>query len=385
MSATPKSAPGLSAGLDQAIDSALTEQRIVGTVVLVSHQGEVMYQRAAGFADREAQIPMRENAIFRLSSLSKPIVSAAVLAAAERGLLRLDDTVAQWIPEFQPSLPDGTKPVISIRQLLNHTAGLWYGFFEPEDGPYHQANVSDGLDQPGLSMEENLKRLASVPLAFPPGTSWAYSLGTDVAGEVLARACRCSLPEAVSRLVTAPLAMTDTGFAVTDTSRLVVPYADGSPGPKRMGELERVKMAYGPGFIHFAPSRVFDQRSYPSGGCGMVGTGDDFWRFLKALHEGGSPILSTPSVTAMTTDQTGGQGSGPGTAFGFGLSVITDSALAQTPQSAGTFTWGGVYGHSWFVDPAKGLTVVALTNTAVEGVSGKFRADIRDAIYAAAD
>ncbi|HXM40864.1 MAG TPA: serine hydrolase domain-containing protein [Bryobacteraceae bacterium] len=382
-SATQSSASTLNANLDRVIDRAVTERRIAGAVVLVSHDGKPVHQQAAGFADREAGMPMRENAIFRLSSLTKPIVSATALALVEREQLNLGDTVAKWIPEFQPALPDGTRPEITIRELLNHTAGLGYGFFEPEDGPYHQANVSDGLDQPGLSMRENLKRIASVPLAYKPGTSWGYSVAADVAGEVIVRASRSSLPEAVSRFVTTPLAMRDTGFAVADTSRLAVPYADGSPLPVRMGAVQVVKLPFGPGSIRFAPSRAFDPNSYPSGGCGMVGTAADFVRFLEALRSGGSPILSAQSVRAMTTDQTGGRGPGPGTAFGFGLSVVTEPEIAQTPQSAGTFAWGGVYGHSWFVDPAKRLTVVVLTNTAVEGLTGQFPMQIRDAIYAA--
>jgi CubicO group peptidase (beta-lactamase class C family) len=300
----------------------------------------------------------------------------------EQGKFSLDDRVAKWIPEFQPSLGDGTTPEIAIRQLLSHTAGFAYGFLEPDDGPYHRANVSDGLDQPGLSMDENLKRIASVPLAYQPGTSWAYSVSTDIAGEAIARACSRSLPEVVSRFVTAPLAMTDTGFVVEDTSRLAVPYADGSPRPVRMGSLEIVKMAYGPGSLRFAPERVFNRDSYPSGGCGMVGTAGDFMKFLEALRTGGSPILSSQSVRAMTANQSEGRGPRPGTAFGFGLSVITDPAAAQTPQSPGTFAWGGVYGHSWFVDRAKGLSVVALTNTAIEGTAGRFPMELRAAIYA---
>ena len=362
----------LATNLDRSIDRALAEQRIVGTVVLVSHEGELIYSKAAGFADREAGIPMRENAIFRLSSLSKPIVSAAALAMIESGAIGLDDVVTKWIPEFQPALPDGIPGPPTMRQLLSHTAGLAYGFLEPEDGPYHRANVSDGLDQPGLSIDENLRRIASVPLAYQPGTAWGYSVATDVAAAAMARAGG-SLEDVVRRFVTGPLKMTDTAFWLTDPSRLAVPYADGTPVPTRMKDLELVKAANGPGWIRFAPARVFDLSSYPSGGCGMVGTAGDFLRFLEALRTGGGP---------MTTNQSGGLGPGPGIAFGFGLSVITDPVLAQSPHSAGTFTWGGVYGHSWFVDPAKHLSVVALTNTSVEGVAGKFRADLREAIYA---
>jgi len=383
MTGTQNGTATLSAHLDPVIDRALAEQRIVGTVVLASYDGELVYRRAAGFADRESGIPMRENAIFRLSSLSKPMVSATALAMVEQGQLNLDDTVRKWIPEFHPALPDGTEPEITIRELLSHTAGLSYGFFEPEDGPYHKANVSDGLDQPGLSIEENLERIASVPLAYKPGTSWAYSVAADVVGATIARAGRCSLPEAVSRFVTMPLAMKDTGFAVTDRTRLAIPYADGSPIPAPMEAFQIVNFAYGS--IRFAPARVFDPSSFPSGGCGMNGTAHDFMTFLEVFRTGGKPILTAESVKAITTDQTHGRGPGPGLAFGFGVSVVTDPATAGTPQSTGTYAWGGVYGHSWFVDPAKRLTVVMLTNTAVEGVFGQYPTQVRDAVYAAQD
>lgn len=354
---------------------------MVGTVVLVLYDSNFIYRRAAGFADREAGMPMREGSIFRLSSLTKPIVSATALAMVERGLLKLNDEVTKWIPEFQPALADGTRPEITIRQLLNHKAGLSYRFLEPLDGPYHKANVSDGLDQPGLSIEENLNRIASVPLAYPPGSSWGYSVSADVLGEVIARANCSSLPEAVTRYVTAPLAMNDTSFGIDEISRLAVPYADGRQRPTRMAEFQVVQSPYGS--IRFAPSRACNPNSYPSGGCGMNGTADDFAKFLETLRVGGDPILKPESARAITSDQTEGRGPQPGVAFGFGLSVVTDPAVAQTPQSAGTFAWGGVYGHSWFVDPANRLTVVIMTNTAVEGVYGRFPGQIRDSLYAA--
>jgi CubicO group peptidase (beta-lactamase class C family) len=167
--------------------------------------------------------------------------------------------------------------------------------------------------------------------------------------------------------------MSDTGFAVADSSRLAVPYADGSPAPERMGSVQEVKMPYGPGSIRFEPARAFEPSSFPSGGCGMVGTADDFMKFLEALRTG-------ESTRAMTANQTGRLGPRPGFAFGFGLSVLIDPEAAQTPQSAGTFAWGGVYGHSWFVDPIKDLCVLVLTNTSVEGMS-RFAMQVRDAVY----
>ena len=141
--------PAYEALVSPVVERAVMENRLVGAVVLIARDGEIVYRRAAGLADREARTPMREDAVFRLSSLTKPIVSAAAMALIERGQLALDAPATRWLPEFRPKTPDGVEAVITIRQLLTHTAGLNYGFFEQPDGPYHRAGVSDGLAEPG--------------------------------------------------------------------------------------------------------------------------------------------------------------------------------------------------------------------------------------------
>jgi CubicO group peptidase (beta-lactamase class C family) len=156
--------------LNQVIDRALSENRIIGTAILAARDGNVVFSRAAGLADRASGRPVRGDTVFRLASMTKPIVSAATLVLVERGKIQLDDPVTRWLPNFRPALPDGRQPTITVRHLLTHTAGLNYGFKEAANGPYHRAHVSDGLDQPGLSIDENLRRLASVPLLHPPGT-----------------------------------------------------------------------------------------------------------------------------------------------------------------------------------------------------------------------
>lgn len=374
----------LAGRLDAAIDHAIEQKRIVGTVVLVARDGQVVYRRAAGLADREANRPMREDEIFRLASMTKPIVSAAALALVDRGQLRLDDPVTRWLPTFRPRLPDGREPTITVRQLLTHTAGLTYGFLEPADGPYHRANVSDGLDQPGLSLDENLRRIASVPLSYEPGTAWQYSVATDVLGGVVAQAGGHPLPEVVDRFVTGPLHMKGTGFAPPEPARLAAAYADGKPEPVRMGDPHVVPFGPGGG-IRFSPGRAFDRNSFPSGGAGMVGTAGDYLTFLEAIRTGGSPILKPETVRAMAASQTGaltGVASGPGWGFGYGFAVLTDPGAAKSPHSPETIQWGGAYGHHWFVDPGRRVTVVALTNTTVEGMVGAFTAEVRDAVCA---
>lgn len=376
-------APALAARLDPIIDAAVASGAVVGTVMLVAEDGATVYARAAGFADREAALPMADSTLFRLASLTKTIVSAAALALVEDGRLGIEDRLARWIPEFQPRLADGRAPDITLRHLLTHMSGLAYGFLEEPGGPLQRAAVSDGLDQPGLSMAENLRRLAGVPLRFEPGTAWYYSLATDVLGEVVSRAGGAPLPEIVRSRVTAPLGMADTAFAVRDAGRLAVAYADANPQPARMGEVHALPFLNG--VLRFAPGRVFDAGSFPSGGAGMIGTASDYLRFLEALRCGGAGILRPETASLITSDAIGDPAvptDEPGWGFGFGAAVLLDPAAAKTPQTPGTWSWGGVYGHSWYVDPARRLTVVLLTNTAVAGMTGAFPEALRAAVYA---
>lgn len=380
----PAAAPALSRGIDAAIDRALTEKRLVGTVVLVAQDGRLVYRRAAGLADREAGRAMREDSVFLYASLTKPMVTAAALRLVEEGRIALSDPVTKFLPDFRPKLADGSEPVITIHHLLTHTAGLIYGFTEPADGPYHRAGVSDGLDVPGRSFADNLRRIASVPLAFAPGSAWAYSLALDVLGAVLEQATGESLGDLVRSRITDPLGLQDTGFAPPDRSRLAAAYADDEPAPVRMGEHYAIPAPREFAGLSFAPGRIFDPASYPSGGAGMAGTAGDFLVFLEALRCGGAPILKPETVQAMASSQIPGLAmpASPGTTFGYGFALVTEPAAAGVPMTAGTWRWGGVYGHSWFVDPAGRLSVVGLTNTALEGMKGEFVADLRAAIYA---
>ncbi|MBY5647990.1 beta-lactamase family protein [Rhizobium leguminosarum] len=374
--------PSLTAAVDAAIASALDNKRLVGTVVLIACDGEIVHRRAAGLADRESGLAMREDTIFRLASITKPIVTIAAMRLVEQGRIGLDDPVTRWLPGFRPRLPDGSEATIRIRHLLTHTSGLSYSFFE-EDDSYTRAGVSDGLDKPGLTLAENLRRIASTQLRFAPGSDWQYSVAMDVLGGAIESETGVPLGAAVAGLVTKPLGLADTAFSVRDRSRLAAAYMDASPEPALMGETALVMSLMGP--IRFAPNRIFDPASYHSGGAGMAGTAGDILTILDTIRRGGAPLLSTETVGMMTTDQADGQRQRhePGSGFGFGWSVITNPAEAGVPFPKGTLKWGGVYGHSWFIDPVNGLTVVALTNTTLEGMWGKFTVDLREAIYAA--
>lgn len=379
----PKLEQELEQKVDRALDRALQEQRIVGAVVIVSRHGTVLYHKAKGLADREAGRPMRADTVFRLASMTKPIVSVAVLRLVEQGLVRLDDPVTKWLPEFRPKLADGSAPTITIEQLLSHTAGLGYRFLEPAGGPYHQLGVSDGLDASGITLDENLRRLARAPLLYAPGTGWRYSLALDVLGRVVEKVTKLDLAGALHKLVTGPLGLKDTGFIASQPERLATPYADGKPAPVRMGA--RYQNPMGAGTVDFSPARALDRSAYSSGGAGLVGTADDFVRFLEVIRSGGAPLLGRAMHAKILTSATGSLATlrGPGWGFSLAAAVVEDPKAARTPMSAGSIEWGGAYGHSWWVDPSAGLSVVILTNTSFEGMSGKLPGDIKAAVYGA--
>jgi CubicO group peptidase (beta-lactamase class C family) len=369
-----------SSRIDAAFRSALADKRLVGAVSIIMKDGEIVHRRAYGLSDREAGQPMQPDALFRLASVTKPIVTAAALRMVELNQIALDDAVAEWLPDFRPKLPDGSAPTITLRHLLTHTAGLSYDFMQPLDGPYNRLRVSAGADQPGLTMEENLARAVEGGLTFPPGAAWLYSIGIDVMGAVMMKAADATLHQICDRLVFQPLGITDTGFKVADEKRLATPYSNSLPEPIRVPE--EFKQPFLPDLapISFSLSRAFDTKGFQGGGTGMVGGADDVARFLDTIRSGGEPIISKESATAMLSNQIGKlrvlfDPTG-NTGFGFGGSILLDPAASGSVLSPGSWQWGGVWGHSWFVDPVRRMTIVNLTNTMPEGMMGQLPRDV---------
>jgi CubicO group peptidase (beta-lactamase class C family) len=371
--------------VNEVINRTLEEKRIVGAVVQISKGGELVYSRPAGWADREQQRLMQEDALFRYASVTKPVVSTAALVLISKGKLQLDDLVEKWLPGFCPKLPNGQHTSITIQQLMTHTAGLTYRFFQEEGGTYALAGVSDGMDLAGITLEENLRRLASAPLLYKPGTMWRYSIATDVLGAVIEKVTAMPLREAVQLLVTHPLSMMDTDFSPVDIDRLTTAYADGEDEPRRLHELDSVPFLEGTAGFLLSPDRFANQSVYPSGGAGMIGSAGDFLKLLEVLRQGGHPILPRNLVTEMITNQIGDLAMPywPGRGFGLGFTLLKDPVVANTPESPGTWRMGGTYGHSWFVDSSEELSVVAFTNTALEGMSGRFTTELCESVYKA--
>jgi CubicO group peptidase (beta-lactamase class C family) len=369
----------LIARLDRVVDTAIADTKIVGSVTLVGQHGKLVYARAAGWFDREANSAMRRDAIFRLASVTKPIVASTALAMIERRLIGLDHAVADYLPAFRPRLKDGSAAKVLIRHLLSHSSGLTYSY--PED-----PRIDTGLFNFGLGMAEFIERVAAVPLRFAPGTGWDYGVNIDVLGAVIAAVHGGTLEEAVTHYVTKPLGMIDTAFHVVDRARLAPPYADGVDGapPTRMGA--RAQVLSEGNVTTFETERIFNAANYQSGGAGMAGTADDVFRLLDTLRVGGGDILRPETVEMATANQVGTlprRDHDAGQRFGFLGAVLDDPQAARSPQARGTFRWGGVYGHDWSVDPANGLTILVMTNTAVEGCTGVYPKLVRNAVYGA--
>ncbi|MDW6002416.1 serine hydrolase domain-containing protein [Vibrio mangrovi] len=360
--------------------TALQEKRLVGCVATVSHRGEIIYQQAHGMADRESQQPMAEGTLFRLASVTKPIVTLAALRLADKGILDLQASVTRWLPDFRPELANGVQPEITIHHLLTHTAGLAYGFNQPD---YIQQGISDGIDRVDFDLYENLRRIAAAPLLYEPGKGWNYSLAMDVLGAVMEQATGQSLATVIEEEVSRPLQLKGLGFVAAQEMNLATPYANASPEPVRMTENMNVLFPDGGNAVRFSPSRVFAADAFASGGAGMFGCSDDVFQVLETFRTNHNNFLSPQLYQTLFKNYAVPSAAvgDPGWGFGYGGAFLFDPLQSGTPQSEGTLQWGGVYGHNWFIDPTQELTVLLLTNTAYEGMIGRLTLDIRNSVY----
>ncbi|MGQ2904131.1 MAG: serine hydrolase domain-containing protein [Neoaquamicrobium sediminum] len=361
--------------IDVAIERALAEQRIVGCVVLVADNGELVYERAAGYADREAGLPMKPDTAFRFASVTKPFTTMAALKLMEGGRLSHEDSVTNHLPAFRPRLANGAVADMRISHLMAHLAGLDYGFNQQADGTYAGAGISDGLDDGRGSLAENLERIASVPLDQAPGEGWRYSVATDVLGAVIEAVVGEPLDKAIGELVCRPLGL-NAAF-VWPGDDLAISYYDANPQPARMTGPVEVPLPFveGPG-VRFDPGRIHLHTAWPSGGAGMAGRASDVLTLLEAYRTGN--FLHDDLRQAARLPRTGAEAqmAGPGWGASWLGAVLVDPGTAGSAWSPGSVSWGGVYGNWWGIDFTRKRTVVSLTNTAYEGMIGEFARDI---------
>ncbi|MFT4013881.1 MAG: serine hydrolase domain-containing protein [Paracoccus sp. (in: a-proteobacteria)] len=366
------------AAIDSGIDRYTAAGEVVGCMVILAQDGRVVFSRAAGFADREAGRAMTPRTWLRYASVSKPFTTVAALRLMAGRRLSPEDPVTRYLPDFAPALPNGSRPPITVGQLMAHMAGLDYGFAQPAGGSYHLAGISDGIGESGITLAENLRRIASVPLDLRPGESWRYSIATDVLGAVIEAAADRPLPQAMRDLVTEPLGI-EAAFTA-DPAHLAANYADGAP-PRRMEGPTQVPVPRQEG-LHwrFLPQRSSDPAAYPSGGGGMSGTVPAALTLLETLRDGAF-IPEDLRLAARANRLTGPHPSrGAGWGHSWAGAVLDDPAQARIGLPPGAVSWGGIYGHSWLVDPARGLTLVAMTNTTPQGVNGAFSLEMTAAL-----
>ena len=357
------------ARIDTVFQQYVDENRIGGAVGLVLQDGKPIYERAAGWADKEAGTRMASNTIFRIASQTKAITSVAILSLMEEGKLNITDPVSRFIPSFASSrvaVGNGARvdivPVkrpITIRDLLTHTAGISYGT-EPTIASQYQAKglgpaagfgwFTADKDEP---ICDTMERLGTLPFVAQPGEAWVYGYNTDILGCIVEKASGTPLDVFIKTRITGPLGMKDTQFFLPpdQRSRLAAVYSHGSDGKiVRAPDGPRGQGAYVDG-----PRKSF------AGGAGLLSTAQDYARFLEMIRRGGAidgvRILSPRTVALMTTNQVGTLHSPSGMGYGYGFET-TDRYGANGMDSAGAFGWAGAYSSTYRVDPESHLVVV---------------------------
>ncbi len=327
-------------------------------------------------ADLESQTPMTPTTVFRLASVTKPVIAVVTMHLVEQGTLDLTSPITRWLPDFRPALADGSTPDITVDHLLTHTAGLSYRMHEPPGSDYDTLRVSDGLDRTSLTLQDNLARIGQAQLRSVPGTEFRYSVAYDVLGGVIEAATGSTLPRAVHEIVSGPLQLHSFDFAVGERAQVATAYSDG------LSPITDEPISNDVNVVRYSPERIFDRSQWPSGGAGAAASAPDVLRFLNTVALGGAPILHSSTVTEMYAARIGRQltpAVRDSFARGWAVTSPDTSPLYGLPLDA--VHWGGAYGHSWAIDPATRTVVVALTNTTPEGTSGAFPSDVARAAF----
>ncbi len=354
------------------IQGEIEKGQYPGAVILVARKGKVVYFDTFGQLDPASGKPMPKDAIFRLYSMTKPYTSVAAMMLMEEGKLRLTDPVSRYIPAFanlQVSVPatdpytGATKYVnvpadreVNIQDLLRHTSGFVYGPYTSHP-KVKELYAKEGVDWKDVTPAEQIERLAKVPLAHQPGTTFEYSLSVDVLGRVIEAISGMTLSQFLQERIFMPLAMTDSAFIV--------------PPEKR----DRLAQPFATDKATNTPINLLDvtlPQKNDAGGAGSVGTAADYARFLQMLINGGHldgvRLLSPTTVRYMTADHLGpdikfsGVTTLPaGTGFGLGFAVRRETGRFEVTGNAGEYYWAGAAGTGFYVDPTEELICVWMT------------------------
>ena len=344
--------------------------QLAGVTTLAARKGKVIHFETRGLADVETGAPARPDTIWRIASMTKPVVGVAMMQLWEKGLWKLDDPVARHIPEFaglKVKAPDGSlvpqASPMTMAQLMSHTAGF---------------DVSAGYAQAGLrsgDLKEMIRRLAALPLAAQPGTDWRYGPSVDIQGHVVERLSGERLDDYLRRHIFDPLKMPDTGFHVS---------------PEKAPRVARIH-TYRDGRIVAGPAQVVPVAPpvFLSGGGGLLSTASDYFRFAQALLDGGAldgaRVLKPDTVKLMRRNLLAAGvaldlygPAQPGVGFGLDFAVIQDPAAARAPQGRETFYWGGAFGTWFWIDPTNDIVFVGMIQNLNGSVPGAGTPNVRE-------
>ena len=375
------------------IKNEIATNKIPGAVVMIQRRGQLAYYETFGVRDPATKAPMTADTIFRIYSMSKPVTTVAAMMLVEEGKLQLDEPVAKFIPAFKDvkvgvekkgddgkmtlDLVPSRRPM-TVQDLMRHTSGITYGFFG--EGLVKKAYVdakifSEDVDNAGFA-----DRIAKLPLAYQPGSTWDYSHSTDILGRVVEVVSGKSLYQFEKERILDPLGMKDTNFYVTDKARQPR-VAEPFPNDRKIGndaEMNDPRIA----------------RKWESGGGGMVSTIGDYARFTKMLLNGGTldgkRYLSPKTIAYMGSNHIGPASGvvngpyylpGPGFGFGLGFAVRTEPGVSVMEGSVGEMNWSGAGGTTFWVDPKEDMFVVFMSQTVQH--RGRHRAALKNLVYGA--
>lgn len=401
MSANPESV-GLSAERLARIDPFVQRKyldagRMPGAVTLVYRRGEVAHFSAIGMADVERKIPMREDTIFRIYSMTKPLTTVAFMMLVEQGLVALDDPVHRFIPAwkdlgvfqggfmetFRTKRPE--RPMLMI-DLLRHTAGLTYGFQQSTnvDAAYRALKIGE-IEKHG-TLDDMIELLARLPLEFSPGTAWNYSVATDVLGYLVGKISGQPFDAYLRERILAPLGMMDTDFYVHagKEARFAACYAATATGGMVLQD-EPAKSPY------------LKPPSLISGGGGLVSTASDYLKFCRLMISGGTlgnvQLLSPKTIELMTKNHLPDNKDLPALSrslfseatyncigFGLGFAVTMDPARTMIPGSEREYSWGGAASTAFWIDPREELIAIFMTQL-LPSSSTPIRRELRTLVY----
>jgi CubicO group peptidase (beta-lactamase class C family) len=355
------------ARIDKLVQQYVDSNWITGAIAIVARGGNIVYHKAIGYDDKQKNKPLQKDAIWRIASQTKAITSVGVMMLYEDGKLLLDDAVSKYIPAFRkPAVLSKFNPAdssyttvpatreITIRDLLTHTSGIGYAQIGSKESNaiYYKAGVVGGIGLKGGLLKDNILKLAALPLMHQPGEKFTYGLNTDVLGYLIEVISGLSLDQFFKTKIFDPLGMKDTYFYIPKEKQNRLAMLHSEDATKHVMNTPESITVNGTFYRDYP---VLDGGSFYSGGGGLVSTAYDYAIFMQMLLNGGDyngkHLLSKQTIHLMTINQVGDINLGRAGKFGLGFQVVTEGDEARNTTSVGTFSWGGMFASSYWIDP----------------------------------